>query len=56
MVDRKAPVEDNGRDVKIHLGSGGKGGSGFLYDGGIRQAAPEHDRTVYFYALTVRTV
>ena len=54
--DGTAPAEDNGWDIEIHLSSGGKGGSGFLDDGGIRQAAPEHGRTVYCYAITVRPV
>ena len=49
-------MEDNGRDVEIHLGGGGKGGGGFLDYGGIRQAAPEHGCTVYFYVITVRPV
>ena len=49
-------MEDNGRDVEIHLGGGGKGGGGFLDYVGIRQAEPEHGRTVYCYAITVRIV
>ena len=49
-------MEDTGRDVEIHLRGGGKGGGGVLDDGGIRQAAPEHGRTVYRYAVSVRTV
>ena len=55
-ADRTAPTENNGQDVEIHLGSGGKGGGGFLNDGGIRQAAPEHGCTVYHYRITVRPV
>ena len=55
-TDRKAPTEDNGRDVKINLGGGGKGCGGFLDYGGIRQADPEHGLTVYRYAITVRPV
>ena len=46
MADGKPPVEDNGRDVEIYLGGGGKGGGRFPDDVGIRQAAPEHSRTV----------
>ena len=55
-ADRTAPTEDNVRDVLIHLGGGGKGGDGVLDDGGIRQAEPEHGRTVYRYTITVRPV
>ena len=39
--------------MEIHLDGGGKRCGGFLDDGGIRQAAPEHTRTVYRYAITV---
>ena len=46
MADMIDPAEDNGRDVEIHLVGGGKGGGGFLGDGGIRQEAPEHGLTV----------
>ena len=38
--------------MEINLG-GGKVGGGFLDNGGIRQAAPEHSHTVYLYAITV---
>ena len=54
--DGTAPAEDNGRDVEIHLYGCGKGGGKFLDDGVIRQAAPEHGRTVYRYTITVRPV
>ena len=47
MADKTAPAEDNGRDVEIYLGSVGKGGSRFLDDGVIRQAAPEYGCKVY---------
>ena len=46
-------MEENGHDVEIHHGGGGKGGGGFLDNGGICQAAPEHDRTVYRCAITI---
>ena len=49
-------MEDNGRDVEINLGGGGKGGGRFLDNGGMRKAAPEHGRTVYRYAINVRPV
>ena len=49
-------MEENGRDMEIHLGGGGKGGGGYLDDGLIRQAAPEHGLTVYWYMITVRPV
>ena len=52
--DGKAPVEDNGQDAEIHLGSGGKGGGGVLDDGEIRQAEPEHGCTAYHYVITAR--
>ena len=55
-ADRKAPTEDNGRDVEIHLGGDGKGGGGFPDNGGICVAVPEHSRTVYCYKITVRPV
>ena len=55
-ADGTANAEDNGRDVEIHLDGGGKGDGGFLDDGGIRQVAPEHGRTVYRYTITVRPV
>ena len=32
-----APIEDNGREVEIHLGGGSKGGGGVLDNGGICQ-------------------
>ena len=56
MVDGTAPVEDNGRGVKIHLGVNGKGGGKVLDNGIIHKAAPEHGRTVHRYAITVRPV
>ena len=52
-ADRTDTAEDNGWDVEIHLVGGRKGGGGFLGDGGIRQAEPEHVRTVYRHAITV---
>ena len=55
-ADRTAPEEDSVQEVEIHLVSGGKGGGGVLDNGGIRQAAPEHNRTVHRYAITVRPV
>ena len=36
--------------MEIHLGGGGKGGGGFLDNGGIHQVEPEHGHTVYYYA------
>ena len=54
--ERKDLVEDNGRDVEIHLSSGSKGGGGVLDDGGICQGTPENGHTVYRYAITVRPV
>ena len=39
-ADGTASIEDNRRDVEIHLGGIDKGGGGFLDDGGIRQASP----------------
>ena len=39
--------------MEIHLDGGGKGSGRFLDDGGIRQAVPEHGRTVYRYTITV---
>ena len=54
--DRKAHAVENGRDVEIHLGGGGKGGGGVLDDTGISQVAPEHGCTLYRYVITVRPV
>ena len=42
--------------MDIHLGGNGTGGRGVLDDGGIHQAATEHDRTLHHYAITVRPV
>ena len=52
-ADGTDPAEDNGRDVEMHLGGGGKGGGGFIDDRVISRVAPEHGRTVYHYAVTV---
>ena len=52
-ADTTSPAEDNGRDVELHLGGCGKGSGSFIDYGGIRQAAPEHGRTVYRYTITV---
>ena len=54
QLSGKLPCEDNGRDVEIHLDGGSNGGGGVLDNGGICQAALEHGRTVYCYAITVR--
>ena len=56
MADGKAPAEDTGREMEIHIGSGGKKEGRILYNGGLYQAAAEHSRTVYCYAITVRPV
>ena len=56
MADGTSPTKDNGHEVDIHLGGGGKGGGRVLDDVGICQAAPEHGRTVHCYAITVRPV
>ena len=52
--NRTSHTEHNAQDVEIHLGSGGNCGGGFLDNRRIRQAAPEHGRTVYHYVITVR--
>ena len=49
-------AEDNGWEVKIHLGVGGKGGGRVLDNGGIYQSAPEHGCTVNCYTINVRAV
>ena len=35
MDDGTYPAEDTGREVEIHLGSGGKGGGGIIDNGGL---------------------
>ena len=46
--DEMAPAEDNGREVEIHLGSGGgKGGGEIIDGGGVYQAAAEHVHTLH---------
>ena len=55
-ADGTSLAEDNGQDVEIHLGSGGKVGGRFIDYGGICQAALEHGRTVYRYTITVKPV
>ena len=52
----KAPVEDTGREVEIHIVGSGKGGGGILDNGGVYQATSEHGHTLHCYAFTVRPV
>ena len=52
----RAPGEDIGWEVEIHLGGGVNGGGGILDDGGLYQVAAEHCCTVHRYGITVRPV
>ena len=52
----KAPVEDTGREVEIHIVGSGKGGGGILDNGGVYQAAVEPGCIVHCYTITVRPV
>ena len=49
-ADGKAPAYNNRREMEIHHGECGTGDGGFLDNGGIHQADPEHGHTVYCYA------
>ena len=54
--DGTAPLEDTGREVDIHFSSNGTVGGRFLDYGRIHHTVPEHYRTLYRYAITVRPV